>query len=579
MKKLFILFFIIISVSSCQTQTAQTQNFKSFEENMLDAYWKQYPSHAISIGYGKYYENLVIPDSTSIISNIQFSNLWLDSLNKIDFETLPDDEKISFNIIKNQLESDLWYLKTFKPQEWDASIYNISADCDYIINQPYAPLSERLLILSQHIAHSDLYYQAALKILKNPTKEHLLMAVSQNKGGIAIFGKDLQDSIQKSNLKETEKSTLQENILKTITAMKYFVDSLQKWADNTQYPFRDFRIGKQLFKEKFKYDIVADISPEQIYQKAMEDKQMYHNKMFEIANKLWKTYYPNLAKPHDSLAIIQIVMDKIQMEHASPQYFFDSLQQHVHRLKKFIIEKKLFDFDTINPPVIVRYMPEYARGFAIASAEFTPPYQKSGATYYNIDNLTQYPAEKAESALREYNNYTSQLLSIHEAIPGHCLQGIYNNKKSNDKVRSVFQNGAMIEGWAVYTETMMIENGWGNHSDEMEMVLCKLKLRELGNVLIDYQIQCMNASKEEIIKLLTKECFQTKAQADEKYHRATVSQVQLCSYYTGAIAIMDLREEYKKQQGNNYSLKKFHELFLSYGSSPIKYIRERMLAN
>ena len=106
-------------------------------------------------------------------------------------------------------------------------------------------------------------------------------------------------------------------------------------------------------------------------------------------------------------------------------------------------------------------MPEYARGFSVASAEFTPPYQKSGTTYYNIDDLTAYTPEKAESVLKEYNNYASQLLSIHEAVPGHCLQGIYNNKKSSDVVRSVFQNGAMIEGWAVYAESMMLEEGWG----------------------------------------------------------------------------------------------------------------------
>ena len=135
----------------------------------------------------------------------------------------------------------------------------------------------------------------------------------------------------------------------------------------------------------------------------------------------------------------------------------------------------------------------------------------------------------------------------------------------------------MIEGWAVYTEDMMVENGWGGGAPEMELVLCKWKLRELANVLIDYDIQCLDAPKESIIQLLTKECFQTTAQAEEKYHRATVSQVQLCSYYTGSSAIHALREAYKNKMGNQYSLKDFHEKFLSFGSSPVKYIRERML--
>jgi uncharacterized protein (DUF885 family) len=162
-------------------------------------------------------------------------------------------------------------------------------------------------------------------------------------------------------------------------------------------------------------------------------------------------------------------------------------------------------------------------------------------------------------------------------MPGHCLQGIYNNKKSPDVVRSVFQNGAMIEGWAVYAEEMMLENGWGNHSPEMILTNAKMKLRELANVIIDYDLQCLDKSKEDIMHLLVNECFQTKAQAEEKYHRATVSQVQLCSYYAGSSAIFSLREEYKKKMGDKFNLKDFHEKFLSYGSAPVKYIREEML--
>ena len=299
--------------------------------------------------------------------------------------------------------------------------------------------------------------------------------------------------------------------------------------------------------------------------------------MFEIAGGLWSKYYGSQTKPTDTIRLVQMVIDKIQLQHATPKDFFDSLTTQVHQLKKFILEKNLFDFDTANPPIIVRLMPEYARGFTAANAEFTPPYQKAGATYFNIDDLTKYTPAKAESTLREYNNYASQLLSIHEAVPGHCVQGIYNSKKSPDVVRSVFQNGAMVEGWAVYTEDMMIENGWGNHAPEMELCFYKLKLRELANVLIDYDIQVLHKSKAAITDLLVKECFQTDAQAEEKYHRATVSEVQLCSYYTGATAIRTLREEYEKKMGTQYNLKTFHEKFLSYGSSPVKYIREMML--
>lgn len=574
--------FSIVVMMGCSPKKLSTTGepnvaFLKFEDRFLDLYWQQYPSGAVYSGYGKYYDKMVVADSAAFADNLAFSRRWLDSLTNLGYNALNDNNKISFNIIRNQLESDIWYTSVFKQQEWDASMYNISGPCDYIINQPYAPLTERLKILLHYLEPADKYYSVAIRNLRKPTMEHIELAVQQNIGGMDVLGKALEDSIAASQLSIVEKDSLQQNIQKALAAMKGYAEALQKILSNKNYTFRDFRIGKALFDQKFKYDIVTDLTPEQVYDMAMADKQLYHRTMFVLADSIWTKYYSVTPKPADSLQLVQMVISKIQLQHATPAGFFAQLNQQVYDLKRFIIDKDLFAFDTNSAPIKVRYMPVYERGVTIASAEFIPPYQKKGATYYNIDDLTTYPPAKAESALRESNDYASQILSIHEAVPGHCLQGIYNNKKSPDVVRSVFTNGPMIEGWAVYTEKMMIDNGWGNHSAEIQLMLGIWRLRELANVIIDYDIQCMNAPKERIVHLLSKECFQTDQQVQEKYHRATLSQVQLCSYYTGATAIQLLRDDYQKKMGEQYSLKDFHEKFLSFGSSPVKYIRERMM--
>ncbi|WP_374191871.1 DUF885 family protein [Spirosoma foliorum] len=380
-----------------------------------------------------------------------------------------------------------------------------------------------------------------------------------------------------SHLGAADKVRLQKNVEKTIKAINTYVVGLKAIVADRNYVFRSFRIGKDLYATKFKFDLTTNFTPVEIYEKALTDKKMYQQKMTILANGLWQKYYGSRPKPAEDKQLMKLVLDKVEVQHAAPSVFFDSLTNQVYKLKKFILEKKLFDLDTAATPIIVRLMPEYARGRVAASAEFVPPYQKQGATYFNIDDLTRYSPEKADGLLRELNNYGSQILSIHEAVPGHCVQGIYNKKNSPDVVRSVFQNGAMIEGWAVYAEDMMLENGWGGGAPELELAFYKWKLKVLSNVLIDYEIQCLNASKESIVNFLTKECFQSNAQAEEKYRRATVSQVQLCSYYTGASAIHILRDDYKRKLGNRYNLKDFHEMFLSFGSSPVKYIRERMM--
>lgn len=551
--------------------------FSGFENTFLDAYWKQHPNLSIINGYGKYYDKLAIPDRAAVAGNIAFSKQWLASLGQIEIARLSTNNQISYKIIKNQLESEIWYQSVLKQQEWDASLYNIASECDYIINQPYAPLEERLKLLSKHLEHADTYYDTALKMLHKPTKEHIKLAIGQNTGGLSVFGKSLTDSIAASRLSASEKSGLQQNIDKTVKAINGYVAALKAITETKDYEYRSFRIGKKLFAEKFRYDLCTDFTPEQVYEKAIADKKYYYGKMSVLADRVWDKYYKNQPKPADKMQLIQLVLNKIQMQHVQPEQFYGYLTQQVDLLKKFIDEKELFDFDGSNQSIKVRMMPEYARGFTLANAEFTPPYQNQEQTFFNIDDLTLYDPQKAESSLREYNDYSSQILAIHEAVPGHCLQGIYNSKKSPDIVRAVFQNGAMIEGWAVYTEEMMVENGWGDHSPEMELILYKWKLRELANVIIDYDIQCLNKSKEEITRILIHDCFQTEAQAEEKYNRSTVSQVQLCSYYAGSLAIKSLREEYKKKTGANYSLKNFHEKFLSFGSSPVKYIRACML--
>jgi len=575
---------VFLIFASCKNQSTNPEGgpgsfdstFRKFETVFLDAYWHQYPSSSIAAGYGKYYENLVIPDSTYFISNSGFSTNWLDSLHKFSFDQLSDNYKISYRIIENQLLSDRWYNDTLKPQEWNPGVFNISGDAFFIISQPFAPLDQRLRILSKRIEHIDNYYAAAIRNIHQPTKEHTALAVQQIEGGLDVFGHSLSDSIRISSLTDAEKDSLGLRVAIAIQAMKKYTAILKQILIDKNSVFRDFRLSKDLYNAKFKYDMAATFSPEEIFRKSMEDKNFYHGEMYQLAVGLWRKYCGETKMPTDSLELIKTVIDKISMHHASPAHLLDTLTRQVHDLEHFIIEKKLFDYDT-TASLKVRTMPAYQSGFALANAEFIPPYQEQGTTYFSVEDLSKFPAEKVEGTLREYNDYSLQFLTIHEAMPGHCMQGIYSKKRSPDIVNAVFANGTMIEGWAVYTETMMLEYGWGNHSAEMQLIHDKWKLRELCNVIVDYGLHQLNYSREDIAKLLRNDAFQTDAQIEEKYHRATVSQVQLCSYYTGMLEILALRSDYKKKMGDKYSLKDFHEKFLSYGCAPIKYIREMMM--
>jgi uncharacterized protein (DUF885 family) len=268
-----------------------------------------------------------------------------------------------------------------------------------------------------------------------------------------------------------------------------------------------------------------------------------------------------------------------------------AIEQQIPVLIEFIKKKDLIYIDPTKP-LVVRKEPAYMAGLAGASVSSPGPYDKNGNTYYNVGSLSGWTKERAESYLREYNYYILQILNIHEAIPGHYTQLIYSNqepvmsdstkRKSSNIIKSIFGNGAMIEGWAVYTERMMLENGYGapegsnDAEPEMWLMYYKWNLRSTCNTILDYGVHVNNLSKEEALKLLTKEAFQQQAEAEGKWRRVTLSQVQLCSYFTGYTEIYDFREELKQKMGASFQLKQFHEKFLSYGSAPVKYIKELM---
>jgi len=141
----------------------------------------------------------------------------------------------------------------------------------------------------------------------------------------------------------------------------------------------------------------------------------------------------------------------------------------------------------------------------------------------------------------------------------------------------LFGNGAMVEGWAVYTELMMLEAGYGNNLPEMWLMYYKWNLRTVCNTILDYSVHVKDITKEDAMHLLINEAFQQQTEAENKWTRVTLSQVQLCSYFTGFYEIYDLREQYKQKLGSNFNLKQFHEKFLSYGSAPVKYIKALMV--
>lgn len=551
---------------------ALDKKFDKYKDGFVTHLWEINPGWASAVGYHKLDSVLVIPDASADKIQLDFANAQLDSLKKYDIENLSDKNKTDYHMIKNHLESVIFGIKELKSSQWNPSEYNVCGAFAEILNGKYDSLEVRLHSFNAKMNAIPAYYEAAKKNIKNPTIEHTELAIAQNLGGSSVFEADLNDALAKSKLAPAEKKEIQDKAKVSVKAIKDYADWLKNLPNKTP---RSFRLGADLYAKKFSFDIQSGYSTDEIYKIAVDHKKDLHDKMFTLADKLWTKYKGSEAKPTNKLDVIKQVIDQISLQHTTPEKFQSEIEKQIPELTAYVKAKDLLYIDP-SKPLVVRKEPAYMAGVAGASISAPGPYDKNGNTYYNVGSMSGWTAENAESYLREYNDYILQILNIHEAIPGHYTQLVYSNQ-SPSIIKSILGNGAMIEGWAVYAEKMMLESGYKN-SDEMWLMYYKWNLRATCNTILDISVHTKNMSKEAALDLLIKEAFQQQAEAEGKWKRVTLSQVQLCSYFTGYTEIYDLREELKNKEGENFNLKKFHEKFLSFGSAPVKYIRELMLS-
>ena len=582
--QLILALLLVVSVYSCKQKTndidwakaskEEDARFEKFKGNFVDQLWKLNPTSALYAGFHNYDSILIIPDANyRNYCDQQYDSILYD-LGDIEIALLSPQNKTDYWMIQDYLKAGIWYDTAFKSFEWNPANYNVAGEFAEILNGRYAPLNDRLIMFDKRLKNVVAYYEAAKKELKNPTIEHTDLAILQHEGSVEeVFGKNLKDSVKASTLDEATKAHLLSYADTAKKAMLTYADYL-KTMRKTMTPenSRSFRIGKELYDTKFKYDIASSYTAEEIYNKALKRKDELHHEMADLSRQLWTKYFPKETMPTDSLLLIRKMIDKLSLVHVNRDSFLESIQAQIPALVKFIKEKDLIYIDP-SKPLVVRKTPAYMEGGGAGASISAPgPYDKGGNTYYNVSPLTSYSPEQAESYLREYNQYILQILNIHEAIPGHYTQLVYSNN-SPSIIKSIMGNGAMVEGWAVYTERMMLENGYGNNEPEMWLMYYKWHLRSVCNTILDYSVHVKNMSEQDAMKLLLDGAFQQTAEAQGKWKRARLTQVQLTSYYTGFTEIYELRESMKSK---DFNLKKFHEQFLSYGSAPVKYIKQLM---
>ena len=554
---------------------AEDARFAEFTDRTLAEFWRLNPEHAFAVGYYRHADQLAIPDAAARAEELKFDADSLAALARFDERQLSAANRVDLTLLRNKFEHDQWDTRVFRSWQWQPSQYNVADSFARQLNTEYAPYDTRLAHMLARLERVPAYYAAAKASIDRPTLEHTTLAIEQNGGALGIFGDELMANVERSKLSASDKALFAVRVAAAKAAIADYVAFLTDLKASLERDgARSFRIGRDLYAQKFAFDIQSRYTADELYRMAKAEKASLHERMELMARVLWPKYMGDARMPNDRLDLIGAVIEELSKHHTTPGGFVDAVRRQIPELEKFVRDHDIVDQDPTRP-LVVRETPVYQRGFAGAGVAAPGPYDPTANTYYNVSPPDRFTPERAESYLREYNDWMLQLFNIHEAVPGHYTQLVHANK-SKSVVKTVFGNGAMIEGWAVFGERVMLDAGYGGNTPEIWLTWMKWNLRAVCNTIIDVEIQTGDMDRERMVRFLTREAFQSRTEAEEKWRRATLSQVQLVSYYDGYAEITALRDEEKARLGKDFSVKDFNNRFLSFGNAPVRYIGELM---
>src|SRR6266516_1206355 len=553
--------------------TPQDDAFQKIARDYIEQYLQSNPEDATELGDHRFDSQLTDYSPDARAKDLATQKESRDKLNAIDGSQLTGPNNIDFRILKENIDYQIFRAEELKEADWNPLVYmqSLANSLYLLVARDFAPAEKRIPNLRQRMEGIPRVIAQAKANLQHPPRVHTETAIEQTQGAINLVREGLSPVLDRAPQMKKELTPLQE---KTAAALEDY----KKWLQNDLLPRSDgdFRLGAEKFRKKLRFALASDLSMEEIMKRAQADLQQTQTAIYETAVPLYKKYFPNVDDKTlaDKHAVTAAVLDKLAEQHLDDASVVGYAQKVLSEATDFVKQHKLVDVPSV--PLDVIEMPEFKRGVAIAECDSPGPLDKNSKTFFAVAPTPKdWSKERKESFFREYNNYMIRDLTVHEAMPGHYLQLARANEfRAPTLVRAIFRSGTFIEGWAVYTEQLMAEQGYGG--PEVKMQQLKMRLRAICNAILDQSIHAGNMSEKEAMDLMMKETFQQEGEAVAKWKRARLTSAQLSTYFVGASEHLDLRDSAKRKAGPSFDLKKYNDQVISYGSPPVKYVRELM---
>jgi uncharacterized protein (DUF885 family) len=553
--------------------TAEDEAFEKIAKDYIEGFLAAHPESATKLGDHRFDDQLSDYSESNRERLIAREKQFREALKQFeDLSKLTGPNQVDVRILRENIDHALFELEELRPNNWNPLVYNESlANGLYLlVARDFDKPEKRIPNLQKRMEWIPHIIEQAKENLKNPPQIYTETAIEQTQGAISLVREGLNPLLDQAPELKKQLAPQRE---KTAKALEEYKQWLQK--DLLPRSKGDFRLGADKFRKKLRFALASELSMEEIMKRAQSDLQQTQSAIYETALPLYQKFFPNTKEPpNDRKKVVAAVLDKLAQEHPDDNTIVPYCQKVVTEATDYVKQHGLVSVP--EKPLDVIVMPEFKRGQGIAYCDSPGPLEQNGKTFFAVEPTPKdWSKQRKESFFREYNNYMIRDLTVHEAMPGHYLQLAHANEfKAPTMVRSIFRSGSFIEGWAVYTEQVMAEAGYGGA--EVKMQQLKMRLRVICNAILDQSIHAGNMSEKQAMDLMMKEGFQQEGEAVAKWKRARLSSTQLSTYFVGMSEHLDLRDRAKAKAGTSFDLKKYNDTVLSYGSPPVKYVRELM---
>jgi uncharacterized protein (DUF885 family) len=484
-------------------------------------------------------------------------------------QKLSPEERADAAVMRNQIELALLDLETIQSYRHNPTVY-VELIGNALFNPlalEFAPRIERMGDIIARTRKIPAFLDQAKANLADSPAIWTTVAGEENQGNIDLLERAIPAAMPQELRGEFDRAAKA-----ALAALRGFQDYLKN--DLAKRSQADWRLGRESYRRKFRYTLATDLSPEQVLGEAESDLKKVRAQMLDLARNIKMTGSHKISgnfSPRDAEnRVISEALDQIAGRHATPQTYMSDAKRDLAEARAFVKSKNLLTLPSRDNLQVID-TPEFMRGiYAVGGFNPAPALEPQlGAFYWVTPIPKSWPPKRIESKLREYNFYHLKLLTIHEAMPGHYVQSEFADDlepKSRRVLRALWGSGTYVEGWAVYAEQLMLDEGYLDQAPELRLTFLKEMLRVLGNTILDVRLQTMGMTDQQALEFMERETFQETEEATAKLQRAKLSSCQLPTYFVGSRDWLRVRDAYKQTKGAAFSLHEFHDRALKEGA-------------